>query len=184
MPHSHNTLFTLDIGYELTSLAIIDANGKDVKLINAGNNKYSFTMPNSAVIVTPTFKQSAPKTDPPTGEDGNGSISSSGNVTISSTSSGSVSISPKSPKKGDTVTITVKPDNEYSLKYLTIKDSNGKEITLTKVNDTTYTFTMPTGKVSVNPAFIKGEEKPSATVFTDVPEVCLLYRFRSLGCYE
>lgn len=112
--------------------------------------------------------------DGPSGNGGNGGggggVSITSNVTLPTTSNGSVSISPQSPKTGDTVTVTVKPDNRYELKDLTVKDNSGKEITMTKVNDTIYAFTMPVGKVSVYSSFAKAEEGPSGIVFTDVPK--------------
>ena len=50
---------------------------------------------------------------------------------------------------GETVTITVKPDAGKKVDEVIVTDANGKEITVTKVGDNKYTFTMPAGKVNV-----------------------------------
>ena len=44
-----------DSGYQLDDLAVTDKNGKELKLTDKGNGKYTFTMPASKVTVTPTF---------------------------------------------------------------------------------------------------------------------------------
>ncbi len=89
----------------------------------------------------------------------NNSYSSSPSVSVSKAENGSVSLSPSKPKKGETVTITVTPDNGYELSALTVKDSSGKEISTTKKDDGKYTFTMPSGKVTITPAFTKAKDK-------------------------
>ena len=42
-------------GYELGSLTVTDANGNRISLTNAGDSKYTFTMPSSKVTVTANF---------------------------------------------------------------------------------------------------------------------------------
>ncbi|MCI7472864.1 MAG: S-layer homology domain-containing protein [Clostridiales bacterium] len=50
-----------DEGYKLDTLTVIDKNGKEVKLTDKGNGKYTFTMPASAVTVKASFvKDDAP----------------------------------------------------------------------------------------------------------------------------
>ena len=44
-----------DSGYQLDDLTVTDKNGKELKLTDKGNGKYTFTMPASKVTVTPTF---------------------------------------------------------------------------------------------------------------------------------
>ena len=104
--------------------------------------------------------------DETTSSGGSGSSSSGGNSSVSTatypitapskTDNGSVSISPKSAKKGATVTITVTPDKGYTLETLTVLDKDGKEIKLTKKNDTQYTFAMPASKVEIKATFMDG----------------------------
>ena len=46
-----------DSGYQLDDLAVTDKNGKELKLTDKGNGKYTFTMPASKVTITPTFSK-------------------------------------------------------------------------------------------------------------------------------
>ena len=48
--------------------------------------------------------------------------------TPSKTENGSVSVSPKNASRGDTVTITVKPDDGYVLDDLAVTDKNGNDL--------------------------------------------------------
>lgn len=91
-------------------------------------------------------------------------------VSVDSTKNGTVTVSPKSAKKGDTVTITVKPDKGYELDDLAVTDKNGDELKLTKKSDTRYTFTMPSGKVTVEASFVEIKDAPDeGLAFVDVP---------------
>ena len=85
---------------------------------------------------------------------------------------GSVTINNGSTaKKGDTVTITVKPDAGYEIDKVTVTDSKGNTITVTDKGDGKFSFVMPDSKVDVKATFVKTEpEQPSKTTFVDVPE--------------
>ncbi|MBS1359364.1 MAG: hypothetical protein HPZ92_02420 [Oscillospiraceae bacterium] len=96
---------------------------------------------------------------------GGGSSVSTYSVTVGKTENGSVSVSPKSASKGDTVTITVKPDKGYELEMLKALDKDGDALKLTEKNGK-YTFKMPSGKVTVKGSFV--EEAP-VQIFKDVP---------------
>ena len=73
--------------------------------------------------------------------------------TITDTDNGDVTVSPTTPKQGDTVTITPKPDNGYEVDKVTVTDSNGKDITVKDNGDGTYSFTQPSGKVTITVTF-------------------------------
>lgn len=88
-------------------------------------------------------------------------------TTPDKTENGSVTVTPKSAKRGSVVTITVTPDAGYVLDELTVTDKEGKDVALTKKSDTEYTFVMPAGKVEITPSFVKQAEEPSR-VFVDV----------------
>lgn len=88
-------------------------------------------------------------------------------TTPDKTENGSVTVTPKSAKRGSVVTITVTPDAGYVLDKLTVTDKDGKELSLTKKSDTEYTFVMPAGKVEITPSFVKQAEEPSRA-FVDV----------------
>ena len=81
---------------------------------------------------------------------------------------GTVSVDKTNPKKGDTVTITAKPDSGYQLDDLTVTDKNGKELKLTDKGNGKYTFTMPASKVMVTPTFVKIAQQPTGKTFVDV----------------
>ena len=68
---------------------------------------------------------------------------------------GSVTVSPKNPEKGDQVTITPTPDEEYTVDTVIVTDPNGKPVAVTPNDDGTYTFVQPTGKVTITVTFRK-----------------------------
>ena len=84
----------------------------------------------------------------------------------SKTENGSITVSPKNAKKGTTVTITVTPDKGYTLETLTVLDKDGKEIKLTKKNDTQYTFAMPASKAEIKATFM--DDNAMLNYFVDV----------------
>ena len=96
---------------------------------------------------------------------GGGSYTPSYSITVDKTENGTITVSPKSASKGDTVTVTVKPDKGYELDTLKVLDKNGDKVKLTEKNGK-YTFTMPAGKVTVKGSFV--EETP-VQIFKDVP---------------
>ena len=81
-------------------------------------------------------------------------------VSSSSVKNGSVSVSTRSASRGNTVTITVKPEDGYKLASLTVRDGNGNSISVTKKADDIYTFVMPHSKVSVEPVFAPIKAQP------------------------
>ena len=85
----------------------------------------------------------------------------------SNVSNGAVTVSPSRASYNQTVTITVTPDEGYELSSLTVTDRNGSTISLTKVSDTRYTFTMPRSAVTISASFAE-EELVSSLPFTDV----------------
>ena len=98
-----------------------------------------------------------------------GSSSSSRRYDVSAPSvkHGDVTVSPKTASKGDTVTITVKPDSGYELDTLTVKDASGSKIKVKDKGDGKFTFTMPASKVTVSAEFAEIETLDFADVPTD-----------------
>ena len=101
--------------------------------------------------------------------------SSSYTITTKDTDNGSISVSPSRASSGRTVTITVEPDEGYVLDELTVTDSKGEKVELTKVSDTKYTFTMPRSRVTIEATFVEDpdyvEPDPStsvADIFDDI----------------
>ena len=85
---------------------------------------------------------------------------------------GEVTVNRRYAERGDTVMITVKPDNGFKLDELTVIDKSGNELKLTDKGNGKYTFTMPAGKVEVNATFVKEVE---TSPFSDVPTSAYYY---------
>ena len=94
-------------------------------------------------------------------------------VSSASVKNGSVSVSTRSAFRGNTVTITVKPEDGYKLASLTVRDGNGNSISVTKKADDIYTFVMPHSKVSVEPVFER--IKAETISFVDVARSAYYY---------
>ena len=83
-------------------------------------------------------------------------------ITIEDTANGEVDTSLSNASRGSVITVTVDPDEGYSLGSLTVTGPDGR-LDVTRVNATTYRFTMPEGEVTVRAAFTRG-----GLPFTDV----------------
>ena len=105
---------------------------------------------------------------------GGGSHTSSYPVTVSGqTQNGSVTVDRRSAGRGDTVTITVKPDSGYVLETLTAMDKNGSELKLTDKGGGKYTFPRPGSRVEVKATFM--EDNSVLNFFYDVPNDSFYY---------
>ena len=101
-------------------------------------------------------------------------------VTIDSDITGGiVTASPRWAARGDTVYLTVTPDEGYELSTLGVSDRNGDALDLDNEGSGVYSFTMPIGRVTVTATF----DKAVITLpFTDVSDgdwfyepVCFVY---------
>ena len=103
---------------------------------------------------------------------GGSSSSTTYQVTVDKAEGGKITVSPTRAEKGETVTITVKPDEGYELGKLTVTDKDGDKVTLTQKDDNKYTFKMPAGKVTVKATFTEIEVEPEQPElpFSDVAE--------------
>ena len=126
----------------------------------------SFEMPAHNVTVTVNWKANGSSS-------GGGGGGGGGSVSIPDTKipigiyeHGTVTVSPKSASKGDTVTITVTPDKGYTLESLTVLDKDGKALALTDKGGGKCTFVMPAGKVTVKAVFM--DDNTMLNFFTDV----------------
>lgn len=100
------------------------------------------------------------------GGGGGGFSAPSYSVSVDDVKHGTVTVSPKSASKGDTVTITATPDKGYTLESLTVLDKDGKALELTDKGSGKYTFTMPAGKITVKAVFM--DDNTMLNFFTDV----------------
>lgn len=98
-------------------------------------------------------------------------------ISVAQPDNGNVAVD-KYATEGETVTITATPNAGYMLDTLSVT-AGGKELEVTDNGDGTYSFTMPSGKVSITAAFAEDPdwvdpeqpEEPSTTVadiFNDV----------------
>lgn len=103
---------------------------------------------------------------------GGSSSGSSGDyiVSVDRTTGGKVTVTPGRADKGDTVTITVKPNDGYVLDELTVTAKDGSSVKLTWKDDNKYTFTMPGSQVSIQATFVKEDGQTVDLPFTDVTE--------------
>ena len=100
------------------------------------------------------------------GGGGGGFSAPSYSVSVDDVKHGTVTVSPESASKGDTVTITAAPDKGYVLESLTALDKDGKALELTDKDGGKYTFVMPAGKVTVKAVFM--DDNTMLNFFTDV----------------
>lgn len=98
-------------------------------------------------------------------------------ISVDRVSGGRVTVQPGRADKGETVTITVYPNDGYELDELVVTDSRGNEIDLDARSATRFTFTMPGGKVTVEASFIRegGQTQTPQTTFADVPASAWYY---------
>ena len=107
---------------------------------------------------------------------GGGSSSPTYRPDIEDTENGSVTVSPRNPERGDTVTITPDPDPGYEVDEVIVTDRDGDEVEVTERRDGTYTFIQPTGRVTIEVTFVPVTEEPTtpaapsdwANPYTDV----------------
>ena len=100
-----------------------------------------------------------------------GSTSSSDRYEITKPSkveNGSIKVSDSKAEKGDTVTITVTPDEGYELDKLAVYDEDGDKIGLKDKGDGKFTFEMPKGDVEIEVSFALIEDEAVKANFADV----------------
>ena len=156
----------MDTTYAVGSTSTAQKDGKDGTWTFSG---WTATIENTVVKFTGkwTFTETPVR---PGQSSSSGSSDRNHNYSVSAPShitGGAVSITPSAAAKGATVTITIKPDNGYKLDKLTVIDQNGNRLSLNDQGNGKYTFTMPSGKVSVEPVF---EKISTAVSFRDVKQ--------------
>ena len=137
--------------------------GEDAKTFGAGKE---YLMGSKDVTLTAQWNRRNSGGGAPSGG-GGGSAVTEYAVTVSTADNGSVAVSPKNAEKGDTVTVTVTPDEGYVLESLTVTDKDGDKVSTTKGEDGKYTFTMPGSAVTVKAVFAE-EGTVSELPFEDV----------------
>ena len=115
-------------------LKTITVNDGDVTSTKVDDTTYTFTMPTSDVTVEVEYEKIPYTLTLNVGDNG------TANITDNKTSA----------TYGETITVTVTPEADFILSGISV---NSGAVTVTSVNATTYTFTMPNGNVTVNVTF-------------------------------
>ena len=140
------------------STKAMSADGTEQMVFTPDNANYTPITINVAVSTYTTGGGSSTPTYPPT---------------VTQPENGAVTVSPKSPRKGDTVTITPKPEAGYTVEQLLVTDKNGDAVEVTNNGDGTYSFIQPAGKVDVKITFM--EDNTMLNFFVDVPADAYYY---------
>lgn len=152
----------------------ITISGKSVK-IDRNDHKYEVAkitlgsrceMTDNGDVIVITYTAPTHSSDSDSGSDSGDYL-----ISVDRVSGGRVTVQPGRADKGETVTITVYPNDGYELDELVVTDSRGNEIDLDARSATRFTFTMPGGKVTVEASFVRegGQTQTPQTTFADVP---------------
>lgn len=164
---AEGTLITLTAtpnnGYHFDRFEVISGD------ITITNN--TFTMPAEDVTVKAVFDRdsSGGAHHPDAGSTTTASSDRYEIETPSDVENGSVKVSPSKAEKGDTVTVTVTPDDGYQLDKLAVYDEDGDKLDLNDKGDGKFTFQMPKGDVSIEVSFVPIEDETAKANFSDVP---------------
>ena len=154
---------TPNSGYHFDRWEVVSGN------ITITNN--TFTMPAEPVTVKAVFDRdsSGGAHHPDAGSTTTTSSDRYEIETPSDVENGSVKVSPSKAEKGDTVTVTVTPDDGYALDKLAVYDEDGDKLDLNDKGDGKFTFQMPKGDVSIEVSFAPIENTTPKADFSDVP---------------
>ena len=164
---AEGTLITLtavpNSGYHFDRFEVVSGD------ITITNN--TFTMPAEPVTVKAVFDRdsSGGAHHPDAGSTTTTSSDRYEIETPSDVENGSVKVSPSKAEKGDTVTVTVTPDDGYQLDKLAVYDEDGDKLDLNDKGDGKFTFQMPKGDVSIEVSFVPIEDETAKANFSDVP---------------
>jgi len=155
--------------------------GKSVTVKAVANSNYRFvgwTENGTTISTNATYEFTAEANrsltavfEPNSSGDGGGFTPSnpSYQITTSTTTNGTVTVTPAFAKSGTKITITATPNDGYTTDSVTVTRGNGNSVSVTDNGDGTYTFTMPASQVTVSVTFV-AIEMPWVNPFTDVFE--------------
>lgn len=150
--------------------ATVTVNGKPYDVNDIASRTFSLPVGTTTldIVVTSGDKTHTYRveiTRPSTGGGTGGGGSTRYPITVPEEDHGTVSVSPSRASSGQTVTITVTPDEGYKVGSVIVKRPNGSTVPVTGQGNGKYTFTMPSGGVTVDVTFI-----PEDWPFVDVTE--------------
>ena len=107
----------------------------------------SFTVPADNDVIPPDDPDPTPT---PTPTPGGGGGATSYGVTVADCEHGKISAEPAKAAKGDTVTVTVTPEEGFEVRAVNVTDAGGKAVEVSRNADGTFSFVMPAGNVTVS----------------------------------
>ena len=148
------------------TLEVISSNGAATAVLSADNSTITVTgvsdgtatitvtmKLNGATLISKSCTVTVTTYNPPSGG-GGGSSDPTYSISLpSKVTGGEVTIQKRYAEKGETVTITVTPDDGYELDELIVTDSKGNELDLTDKGNGKFTFKMPAGRVEIEVSF-------------------------------
>lgn len=86
----------------------------------------------------------------PTPGGGGGGGTTAYGVVVADCEHGKISATPEKAAKGDTVTVTVTPEEGFEVRAVNVTDAGGKAVEVSRNADGTFSFVMPAGNVTVS----------------------------------
>lgn len=145
-PAQHEQLLS---GYQISRVEVWESDSD----APAQTGVNSFTMPDCSVDVMVFYTPASGGTNPGT--------TTQYNITRGTISNGSVLLSQERASANTTITVTPQPSNNFALSKLTVTDSSGASVAVTRTGSA-YKFTMPASDVVVEAEFV-----PAITVSFD-----------------
>lgn len=131
---------TPDEGYLPGEITVTDTDGKNVEVTANDDGTYSFIMPDSTVQIAASFIEDPVK-----------------EIKLNQPENAKVEANVTKAEAGETVTFTVTPDKGYDFDSISVKDSEGNEITVNALGDGRYSFVMPNDDVNVSVSVVKNK---------------------------
>ena len=154
------------------SIAVVTDDGEVIPLSNGNAKIYAYypkcRIDDSIDVQVTGIESDEPTPTPiPTSKPSSSGGGSSAKYGISSANktydNGSMNISKKSAALGENVTVNTKPNDGYEVDTVTVTDSKGNVIEVTKTADNEFSFVMPGIQVSVDVTFKEINDSPQKT---------------------
>lgn len=154
------------------SIAVVTDDGEVIPLSNGNAKIYAYypkyRIDDSIDVQVTGIESDEPTPTPiPTSKPSSSGGGSSAKYGISSANktydNGSMNISKKNAALGENVTVNTKPNDGYEVDTVTVTDSKGNVIEVTKTADNEFSFVMPGSQVSVDVTFKEINDSPQKT---------------------
>lgn len=157
------------------SIAVVTDDGEVIPLSNGNAKIYAYypkyRIDDSIDVQVTGIESDEPTPTPiPTSKPSSSGGGSSAKYGISSANktydNGSMNISKKNAALGENVTVNTKPNDGYEVDTVTVTDSKGNVIEVTKTADNEFSFVMPGSQVSVDVTFKEINGSPQKNTYT------------------